>query len=53
MKKLLVPLVFMVAAFNVTVNIFKHSYVLSVRHLSFIQCTFKAQILRGWSSKVW
>ena len=31
----------MVAACNVTVNIFKHSYVLPVRHLSSIQCIFK------------
>jgi hypothetical protein len=29
----------MVAAFNVTLNIFKHKCVLPVSHLRFIQCT--------------
>jgi len=40
-RKLVVPLLFMLATFNVTLNSFKHRYVLPISHFSFIQCTFK------------
>ena len=43
----------MAAEFYVTLNIFKHRYVLAISHLSFIYCKYKAQILRSLSNKDW
>ena len=39
-KKLDVPLLFILATFNVTLNIFKHSYVLPISYFIFIQSIF-------------